>query len=154
MSLVKKVTLGVLAVTAVSTLNISQVFAADNIFGGVNTGNSPLKTPPKAMPVESFQAPVGLPSTDSLNVNNTNNLNYKQEDQKLQEALINLDSAQSSLRSELNKAQAQYNEIDKNYKVIKLERKCAKKQVRDLNKKIRSIESTKKNIKKNITKAL
>lgn len=70
------------------------------------------------------------------------------ENNNMQDALFNLDSAQADLRNQLLDDRAKYTEIDNQYKMIKEQRKAQKKLVKDGEKRINKIEKNKSQIRK------
>ena len=68
----------------------------------------------------------------------------------MQNALFQLDSAQTDIRNQLLDARAKYVEIDNQYKMIKEQRKIQKQLVKDSEKRIKDIEKTKLEIRKNM----
>lgn len=72
------------------------------------------------------------------------------ENNNLQNALFELDSAQVDVRNQLLDAKAKYTEIDNQYKLVKEQRKIQRKTVRDGERRIKQIEKTKENIRKNM----
>lgn len=72
------------------------------------------------------------------------------ENNNLQNALFELDSAQVDVRNQLLDAKAKYTDIDNQYKMIKEQRKIQKKTVRDGERRVKQIEKTKENIRKNM----
>ncbi len=69
---------------------------------------------------------------------------------KLQGALLQLDSAQVDIRNSLVQYKNEYAELDNQYKVIKLQRKAKKQQVKDTEKRIKTLDKTKENIRKSM----
>ena len=77
----------------------------------------------------------------------TSNQNAQtQQNNNLQNALFELDSAQVEVRNQLLDAKAKYAEVDNQFKLIKDQRKMQKKVVKDYEKRIKTIESTKEKI--------
>ncbi len=72
------------------------------------------------------------------------------DENKLQNALIQLDSAQVEIRNNLIKYKNEYSEIDNKYRVIQAERKAKKQQVKDTEKRIKTLEKTKEKIRKSM----
>ena len=70
----------------------------------------------------------------------------RQQNNNLQNALFELDSAQVEVRNQLLDAKAKYAEVDNQFKLIKDQRKMQKKVVKDYEKRIKTIESTKEKI--------
>ena len=69
---------------------------------------------------------------------------------KLQGALLQLDSAQVDIRNSLVQYKNEYAELDSQYKVIKVQRKAKKQQVKDTEKRIKTLDKTKENIRKSM----
>ena len=91
----------------------------------------------------SYKTNVYSSSADSLSVKTRENNN-------LQKALFELDSAQVDVRNQLLDAKAKYSEIDNQYRSIKEKRKLQHKIVRDGEKRVKQIEKSKENIRKNM----
>ncbi|MGN0014524.1 MAG: hypothetical protein ACI37T_03805 [Candidatus Gastranaerophilaceae bacterium] len=116
---------------------------------------------------ESYPQTVDIVAASSTNTSNTpvRNINYNtapkstttgnmsvqtRENNNLQNALFELDSAQVDVRNQLLDAKAKYTNIDNQYKMIKEQRKIQKKAVRDGEKRVKQIEKTKEQIRKNM----
>lgn len=69
---------------------------------------------------------------------------------KLQGALLQLDSAQVDIRNTLIQYKNEFSDIDNQYKVIKAQRKTKKQQVKDTEKRIKTLDKTKENIRKSM----
>lgn len=69
---------------------------------------------------------------------------------KMQNAILQLDNAQVDVRNELLNYKAKYSDIDAQYQLIKAERKALNKQVRATEKRIKQIDRTKETIRKNM----
>lgn len=81
----------------------------------------------------------------------TTNLSGSVEDaNKLQGALLQLDSAQVDIRNNLVQYKNEYSDIDNQYKLIKAQRKAKKQQVKDTEKRIKTLDKTKENIRKSM----
>ena len=72
------------------------------------------------------------------------------ESGNLQNALIQLDSAQVEIRNQLIQYKSEYTDIDNQYKAIKEQRALKAKQVKETEKKIKSLDQTKEKIRKNM----
>lgn len=72
------------------------------------------------------------------------------QNNNMQNALFELDSAQVDLRNQLLEQRAKYTEIDNQYKMVKEQRKVQNKTVKDFEKRINRIEKTKNQIRKNM----
>ncbi len=68
---------------------------------------------------------------------------------KMQNAILDLDNAQTELRNQLLNYRTNYTEIDGKYQTTKAERKAAKKKIKQAERKIRNMENAKKKIRKN-----
>ena len=110
---------------------------------------------PSSYPVAKAEATTGTyasaPSTAVTKTVNTAKVkdvadNTTRETNSLQNALFELDSAQTDVRNQLLDDRAKYTDIDNKYKLIKEQRKQQKKAVRESEKKIKQIEKTKKQI--------
>ena len=104
---------------------------------------------------ESEPITESAPVTTAASTQNTtpaNLVNSKSDtgvdEDKLQNALIQLDSAQVEIRNNLIKYKNEYSEIDNKYKVIQAERKAKKQQVKETEKRIKPQEKTKEKIRK------
>ena len=72
------------------------------------------------------------------------------ESGNLQNALMQLDSAQVEIRNQLIQYKSEYTDIDNQYKAIKEQRALKAKQVKETEKKIKSLDQTKEKIRKNM----
>lgn len=68
---------------------------------------------------------------------------------KMQNAILDLDNAQTELRNQLLNYRTNYSSIDQKYQLTKAERKAAKKKIKQAEKKIRNMENAKNKIRKN-----
>lgn len=68
---------------------------------------------------------------------------------KMQNAILDLDNAQTEVRNQLLNYRTNYSTIDQRYQTTKEERKAAKKKVKQAEKQIRNMENAKKKIRKN-----
>ncbi len=68
----------------------------------------------------------------------------------MQNAILELDSAQIEVRDELLNCKTRYSDIDAKYAAIKAERASVKKQITNTERRIRHIEAAKENIRKNM----
>lgn len=69
---------------------------------------------------------------------------------KMQNAILELDNAQVDVRNELLNYKAKYSDIDAQYKLIKAERKALNQQVKAIEKRIKQIDKAKEKIRKNM----
>lgn len=69
---------------------------------------------------------------------------------KMQNAILQLDNAQVDVRNELLNYKAKYSDIDAQYKLIKAERKALNQQVKAIEKRIKQIDKAKEKIRKNM----
>lgn len=69
---------------------------------------------------------------------------------KMQNAILELDNAQVDVRNELLNYKAKYSDVDAQYKLIKAERKALDQQVRAIEKRIKQIDKAKEKIRKNM----
>jgi hypothetical protein len=72
------------------------------------------------------------------------------QNNNMQNALFELDSAQVDIRNQLLDQKAKYSDIDNQYKLVKDQRKMQKKVVKDSEKRIKQLEKTKEQIRKNM----
>ena len=72
------------------------------------------------------------------------------QNNNMQNALFELDSAQVDIRNQLIEARAKYTDIDNQYKLIREQRKNQKQTVKDAEKRINRIEKTKNQIRKSM----
>ena len=72
------------------------------------------------------------------------------EADNLQNALVQLDSAQVEIRNQLLQYRSEYTELDNQYKLIKEQRRLKGKQVRYTERKIKNLDATKEKIRKNL----
>lgn len=123
---------------------------------------------PESYPDKVDIAAISTTTTSTQNAANTTTRSYSnygtaaksttignmsvqtRENNNLQNALFELDSAQVDVRNQLLDAKAKYTDIDNQYKLIKEQRKIQRKTVRDGEKRVRQIEKTKENIRKNM----
>jgi hypothetical protein len=156
--------IGALCIVSISC---TQSFAKENnMFGAVKVDNanisSPvqyalpsLSSPPKALPTDKLELdiPIGdernLPSVN-MNNPNADNVNDVSQAQKLRDAIINLESAQTDVRRELGQAQSVYDDANRRYKMVKNEKNLAKKNTNRIKKKLKGLEKSKKSIIKNM----
>ncbi len=97
------------------------------------------------------EASQGTTSAASTAAKTTEALSGSVEDSnKLQGALLQLDSAQVDLRNSLVQYKNEYAELDSQYKAIKVQRKAKKQQVKDVEKRIKTLDKTKENIRKSM----
>jgi chromosome segregation ATPase len=68
----------------------------------------------------------------------------------MQNAILELDSAQIEVRDELLNCKTKYSDIDAKYTLIKAERKATKKQMSTIENRIKRIESAKDTIRRNM----
>lgn len=92
---------------------------------------------------------VAAPAVNTKKVNDIQNSETRQNN-NMQNALFELDSAQVDIRTQLIDARAQYTDIDNKYKMIREQRKIQRKTVKDAEKRIRQLEKTKNQIRKNM----
>ena len=69
---------------------------------------------------------------------------------KMQNAILDLDNAQVEVRNELLNYKAKYSDVDAQYQLIKAERKALDKQVRSIERRIKQIDKSKENIRKHM----
>ena len=72
------------------------------------------------------------------------------ENQKMQNALADLDCSQVELRQNLQTLQQKYNLVDANYQKYKEERKILNKEIKNVNKKLNNLDKVKETIRKNM----
>ena len=130
----KKLALSLTAIAIAATIGINPACAQNNFFGSVKTDNTSVSTPPQSLPFDDI-API-----------NAVNDNTGVTSQKLQDALINIESAQVELRKNLSVDQQKYSEVDKNFVMVKTERKLMKKQIKETKKRLTTLEKAKKKI--------
>lgn len=68
---------------------------------------------------------------------------------KMQNAILDLDNAQTELRNQLLNYRTNYAEIDGKFQSTKAARKAAKKKIKQAERKIKNMENAKKKIRKN-----
>lgn len=68
---------------------------------------------------------------------------------KMQNAILDLDNAQTEVRNQLLNYRTNYTNIDQKYQTTREERRAAKKKIRQAEKRIRNLENAKKKIRKN-----
>ena len=120
-------------VACANNMPYEPVFEAVPISEPVITANSePVKT---TVTKVSQQTQPTVPSVEADN---------------LQNALVQLDSAQVEIRNQLLQYRGEYTELDNQYKLIKEQRKLKARQVRLTEKKIKNLDATKERIRKNM----
>lgn len=107
------------------------------------------------MPFEPVfeSAPINESVSDAVKpaVNTASGISGAIEDSnKLQGALLQLDSAQVDIRNTLIQYKNEYSDIDNQYKLIKSQRKTKKQQVKETEKRIKTLDKTKENIRKSM----
>lgn len=102
--------------------------------------------PPKSVPINNatVKPKAAAPNVQAQAGDAT------KENNNLQNALFQLDSAQVEIRNNLLEYKSKYTDVDNQYKLIKNERKVLGKQVRDIERKIKEIDRTKEHIRKNM----
>ena len=100
-------------------------------------------------PATSLGSPANLTSTKTTSSAVSNAVNSLDEN-KLQNALMQLDSAQVEIRNTLIQYKNEYAEIDNQYKTIQAERKAKKQLVKETEKRIKTIDKTKDKIRKSM----
>ena len=68
---------------------------------------------------------------------------------KMQNAILDLDNAQTEVRNKLLNYRTEFSDIDRKYQMTKEERNAAKKKIKQAEKQIRNMENAKKKIRKN-----
>mgnify|MGYP001228274441 CR=1 FL=1 len=137
----KRIAIGLAIAATVSSISLSQAYAAqNNIFGAVQLNDAVV--PPLSLPVENN---VQLP-----NKVDHGTMPAVIKSQKLQDAMTNLENAQADIRKDLSELQSKFTDVDTRYKMVKTERKGVKKQIKAANKRLKDIESAKKKIRNNL----
>lgn len=85
------------------------------------------------------------PAVNTTSVKDITNATTR-ETNNLQNALFELDSAQTDVRNQLLEERAKYTDIDTQYKLVKEQRKQQHKAIRESERKIKQIEKTKQQI--------
>lgn len=142
---IMKKLLGTAMLLTVSAIIASAPAFADGLVFDPDTYNStvdvnsahPYASKPTATRTVNNTAPVTATGNQSVQT---------QQNNSLQNALFELDSAQVDVRNQLLDAKAKYAEVDNQFKMIKEQRKAQKKVVKDYEKRIKTIESTKEKI--------
>ncbi|MBQ2645059.1 hypothetical protein IJG14_05765 [bacterium] len=141
----KKIMNKTILFTAVSLLISTSVWADGLVF---EPDLYPVtKAEAQQSPVKSQSVYAVAPAVNTKTVTDVKN-SVTRENNNMQDALFNLDSAQTDLRNQLLDDRAKYTEIDNNYKAVKEQRKIQKKLVRDTERKINKIEKNKEQIRK------
>lgn len=105
------------------------------------------KAEPATVPAVTKVSPVkSVTTAASPEINAVNTV----ESGNLQNALMQLDSAQVEIRNQLLQYRSEYTDIDNQYKTIKQQRKLKNKQVKETEKKIKNLDSTKEKIRKSM----
>ncbi len=125
----------------ISAISANAAFADGMVFDPVDYPAPPKEvvTPKNVQPVankKDYVVPLENAETPT-----------KQND-NLQNALFQLDSAQVEIRNNLLEYKSKYTDVDNQYKLIKNERSVLGKQVKTIEKKIKQIDKTKENIRK------
>lgn len=91
-------------------------------------------------------------STTAVNTKKVQDIQNSEtrQNNNMQNALFELDSAQVDIRNQLIDARAKYTDIDNQYKLIKEQRKIQKQTVKDAERRINRIEKTKNQIRKSM----
>ncbi|MGN0006235.1 MAG: hypothetical protein ACI37Z_09750 [Candidatus Gastranaerophilaceae bacterium] len=91
-------------------------------------------------------------STTAVNTKTVQDIQNSEtrQNNNMQNALFELDSAQVDIRNQLIDARAKYTDIDNQYKLIKEQRKIQKQTVKDAERRINRIEKTKNQIRKSM----
>jgi len=85
------------------------------------------------------------PAVNTAKVKDITNAKTR-ENTNLQNALFELDSAQTDVRNQLLEEKAKYTDIDTQYKLIKEQRKQQARAIKDSERRIKQIEKTKKQV--------
>ncbi|MBS4760414.1 MAG: hypothetical protein KHX03_06925 [Clostridium sp.] len=109
-------------------------------------------TTAKAEPTPAVQqSPKAIaPATKATESVNTNTNPTTVESGNLQNALMQLDSAQVEIRNQLIQYKTEYTDIDNQYKVIKEQRALKAKLIKETEKKIKNLDNTKEKIRKSM----
>lgn len=136
--------LNVAAFLSFSLLSANIAMADGMVFDPVDYPQPPKNT--------SLEAPAAAKAIDETapTATNANAVNATKENNNLQNALFELDSAQVEIRNNLLEYKSKYTDIDNQYKLIKSERKVMGKQVKTIERKIKDIDRTKEKIRKNM----
>ncbi len=89
--------------------------------------------------------PVATPEKHAVNLTNPS-----VEGDNLQNALMQLDSAQVEIRNQLIQYKSEYTDVDNQYKLIKEQRKLKGKLVKETEKRIKNLDNTKAKIRKSM----
>ena len=68
----------------------------------------------------------------------------------IQNAIMQLENAQTDIRNDLVNCRTKFADVDSQYKLIKAEREAIKKQIRSIEKRIKDIDNAKERIKKSM----
>ena len=98
---------------------------------------------------KSTQSVVNVQDKDAQSIKNLSAAN-EANNERFQNALLELDSVQVDMRDKLLEYKSQYAEIDAQYNKYKNERKNMKKLIRQTEKRINNIDRNKKNIRKDM----
>ena len=129
------------AVLSFSILSANIALADGMVFDPVD-----YPAPPKNPPIEATSAPQAV----SEDATAAEPARVTKENNNLQNALFELDSAQVEIRNNLLEYKSKYTDVDNQYKLIKSERKVLGNQVKDIERKIRDIDKTKEKIRRNM----
>ncbi len=125
---------------SLSLMSANIVLADGMVFDPVDYPQPP-KSTPSEIPAKTLDT-----ASDAENAE----INPTKQNNNLQNALFELDSAQVEIRNNLLEYKSKYTDIDNQYKLVKEERKVLGKQVRAIERKIKDLDRTKEKIRKNM----
>ena len=126
---------------AVATACSGAVFADGNAFTPLNFDDVSYPGTSKTVASTTTTTPVVNTKTHGGDLTGNN---------KMQNAILQLDNAQVEVRNELLNYKAKYSDVDAQYKLIKSERSALAKQVKATEKRIKQIDKAKEKIRKNM----
>lgn len=149
-----KKTLALLTILSLSLTVATKAIAEDSIYGAVEVEKTKLEAAPDILPGDLPELKEEAPIPSVNNVENKNiyadsNLDNNQN-VKLQDALLKIDSAQVDIKNELNLYESKLLDVKNRENLVKQERKELTKQVKLIRNKMKNLESAKKKIIKNM----
>lgn len=139
-----------LAILSVFVLSTSLVFADG--YGSVQVDKTRLPQAPKTLPGElpEITEIQDLPDFNPVKSTNYSASVSSTQNAKLQDALLNIDSAQVDVKNELNLYESKLVDVKNRENLVKQEKNGVLKEIRTIKRKMNSLESAKKKIVSNM----
>lgn len=139
-----------LAILSVFVLSTSLVFADG--YGSVQVDKTRLPQAPKTLPGElpEITEIQDLPDFNPVKSPNYSASVSSTQNAKLQDALLNIDSAQVDVKNELNLYESKLVDVKNRENLVKQEKNGVLKEIRTIKRKMNSLESAKKKIVSNM----